>query len=148
MESMFSGDDASDLIIEGWPSDIPKPEIGGELKNKDNGKNSITLNFAGIDPQKAEQYVKTLQEAGFQITDDTQKEVGNNLGNKDGGPVYSRHVELLKGEINEYSGVSMLDKGWALEITYGMDDYYDKTSKELVQHPSARITLYFGADQQ
>ena len=148
MESMFSGDDASDLIIEGWPSDVPKPEIGGELKNKDNGKNSITLNFSGIDPQKAEQYVKTLQEAGFQITDDTQKEVGNNLGNKDGGPVYSRHVELVKGEIKEYGELSRLETGWALEITYGMDDYYDKASGQLVQHPSARITLYFGADQQ
>ena len=143
--------------IDGWPSDIPFPDFGGEIRSDKSasggsGPSSRTIRFQDIDPDKVQPYLDALVAAGFEITEQSDKlleeetdENGNHkfepMVDENGDPFYTHRFEALNGEIVENEFFSSLESGYYIEITYTLQKQYDKATGQFIGNPYLSIYL-------
>ena len=130
------------FVIDGWPSDLPVPDFGGEIEQNNLSNGGITLIFRNIDPVKAKEYVEKLKASGFDVRPEQQEAVQEERVDVDGNPIISHIFNAGKGEL-EYNDLLgyYIPEGYCIHIVYTDKDQYDKDTGKFTTPPTLRIDL-------
>ena len=132
----------TEIVIEGWPADVPVPDFGGEITTNNLNKGGITLIFHNVDPEKVKAYVEKLKDAGFTTRAEERDALQEERVDADGNPFYTHIFDAGRGkeEYNELVGW-YIPEGYYIHFGYTDKDEYDKDSRKLASKPRARIDL-------
>ena len=132
----------TEVVIEGWPADVPTPDFGGEITTNNLNKGGITLIFHNVDPEKVKEYAEKLKAAGFTTRAEERDALQEERVDADGNPFYTHIFDAGKGK-EEYSELVgwYIPEGYYIHFGYTDKDEYDKDSRKLASKPRARIDL-------